>query len=167
MKTGYKHPGCKVLAWRRIGVFADRCALYADEHELAVLKIGGLGLTGPIAQLDAGDLRLVFLSDSLADRSIQVCDASTHATVARYERNWRGAGGILRLAEGGQLRWVRTGGLWSSERMFTNIDGTALVRFAADGTVTNLVTEDPAAADFLLVLALGWLLIVLARDQGG
>ncbi|MGH3921548.1 MAG: hypothetical protein ACRDTT_01520 [Pseudonocardiaceae bacterium] len=162
MKTTHKRPGCQVLAWRRIGVLTDHFALYAGDHELAVLRIGGL--TGPMAQLDAVDLRLAFLSDGMAGRCIHVRDASTNVAVARFERNWRNAGGTLRLAEGGQLRWTGTGGRWGSERAFVNGDGDALVRFAPDGTVNNLVTEDPPAAELLLVLALGWLLMRLARE---
>lgn len=162
MKTTHKRPDFRqVIAWRRIGALTDHFGLYAGDHELAVLRIGRLA--GPMAQLDAVDLRLAFLSDGLAGRCIKVRDASTNAAVAWFERNWRNAGGTLRLAEGGHLRWVRAGGIRSSEWMFANLDGTAVVRFAADGTVTNFVAEDPATADLLLVLALGWLLMVLAR----
>lgn len=158
----------RVCTWRRIGAFTDHFALYAGEQQLAVLKIGGLA--DHVAQLAAGDTRLVFLSDGLGGRHIQVRDADTSAAVARYERNWRGSGGILRLAEGGQLRWARAGGFWAPDRMFVNIDGTALVRFAADGTVANLMADEPpavASRDLLVVLALGWLLMLSARGEVG
>ncbi|MGH3921622.1 MAG: hypothetical protein ACRDTT_01895, partial [Pseudonocardiaceae bacterium] len=166
MKTASKNSGCQVFSWRRTNALRDHFALYASEHELAVLRIGGLA--GPLAQLDAGDgQRLVFLSEGLAGRCI--CDASTKAPIAMYERNWQGVGGKLRIANGGRLRWLRAGGRWSPDRMLANADGEALVHFAANGTVTNLVTGGPDEAvsspDLLLVVALGWLLIALARDR--
>lgn len=160
MRTARKGSGRQTLVWRRTGAVTDQFALYAGDRKLAVLRLGGFA--GPVAQVDVADLRLVFLSYGLAGRCIRVCDASTNAAVARYEPNWRGAGGTLQLAEGGQLRWMRAG-LLSSDWMFANGDGQVLVRVAADGTVTSLVAEDPAAADLWLVLALGWLLIVLAK----
>lgn len=168
MKTAEKHSGCQFFSWRRTSALRDHFALYAGDHELAVLKIGGL--VGPVAHLDTGDdRRLLFLSDGLADRCIRVRDASTKAPVAMYEPNWRGSEGRLRLANGGQLRWMRAGGLWSPDRMFANGDGQALVHFATDGTAIDLVGTDPDAAlaspDLLLVLAVGWLLMVLARDR--
>lgn len=53
--------------------------------------------------------------------------------------------------------------------MFASVDGNAVVRFGHDGTVTSFVTEGTAdagpSADLWIVLALGWLLITLARGR--
>jgi hypothetical protein len=167
MKAATMNSGCQILAWRRMSALRDHFALYAGEHRLAVLTIGGL--VGPVAELHAGkDHRFVFSSDGLARSCVRVCDAETKAVVAMYERDRQGVGGTLRLANGGQLRWTRAGGLRSSGRVFVNADGHELVRFATDGTVKNFVPEDAATTaspELLLVLALGWLLIVLARDR--
>lgn len=171
MRTAEKHPFCPAYAWERINPLRDHFTLYAGDRELGVLKIGKIGgLAGVVARLDLGDDNpLVFDSESPTDRYIQVHDMSTNTPIARYKRNRQGVGGTLWLANSGHLFWRSAGGRWSHDRMFANADGNALIRFAADGTVTNIAIEDSAATssgpDLPLVLAMGWLLIVLERDR--
>jgi hypothetical protein len=158
------------FTWQRLSCLKDHFALCTSGHQLAVLKIGGL--LGPIAQLESGEHRFVFLASGIANRQIYVRNENLNATVAMYERSWQGAGGYLRLAEGGRLRWVRSRGFRNSDHIFIDAEGRAVASFAPNGRVMTFVTEDsPAEAspslDLLTVLAPGWLLMTLAKDRTG
>jgi hypothetical protein len=155
------------FAWRRISAIKDRYELRAGDECLARLTLGGLLL--PTARVEAGGDDFELAVGGMANRQVTIADAHTGQVVAGFERRWSGRGGVLRFQDGGQLEWRRKG-WWRPAYEFTDRFSNPLVRFALDGTVEGYGTgaewrrSIESRRDLLLVLALGWLLLLVGGE---
>ena len=76
---------------------------------------------------------------------------------------------VFRFQDGGRLEWRRTG-WWRPGYVFTDRFSNPVVRFALDGTVEGYGTgaewhrSIESRRDLLLVLALGWLLLLVGGE---
>ncbi len=169
--------GGQTFIWKRVNAITDHFSLQSGDRALALLKIGGLH--GVVARLTSEDLALAFVVEGIADRYINVRDSTTGATLAFYERGRRGVGGKLQLADGGRLDWMRLAswrpairrnpdGFWRPDYVLADTSGRPLVRFGLDGTILCSARArwdmDKPPLELLVVLALGWILIMLAAE---
>src|SRR6266498_3237797 len=147
--------GGQTFIWKRVNAITDHFSLQSGDRALA----------------------LAFVVEGIADRYINVRDSTTGATLAFYERGRRGVGGKLQLADGGRLDWMRLAswrpairrnpdGFWRPDYVLADTSGRPLVRFGLDGTILCSARArwdmDKPPLELLVVLALGWILIMLA-----
>jgi hypothetical protein len=155
------------FAWRRTSAIKDRYELRAGDECLARLTLGGLLL--PTARVEAGGYDFDLAVGGMANRQVTIADAHTEQVVAGFERRWSGRSGVLRFQDGGELEWRRTG-WWRPGYVFTDRFSNPVVRFALDGTVEGYGTgaewrrSIESRRDLLLVLALGWLLLLVGGE---
>lgn len=157
--------GERTFVWQRTNALKDWFELCAGGRTVARLSIGGPPFV--LAQLESDDLHLIFTAEWAENRRIRVADAADGQVVATYERRWSGRTGVVQSATGGQLEWRRAG--WRrADHVFTDRFGNPLLRFGPAGEVTGygLGTElEPQIGswrDLVVLLALGWLLLVVA-----
>jgi hypothetical protein len=155
------------FAWRRTSPIKDRYELCAGEECLARLTLGGLLL--PTAHLEADGSDFDLAVGGMANRQVTIADAHTEQMVAGFDRRWSGRGGVLRFQDGGQLEWRRTG-WWRPGYAFTDRFANPVVRFGLDGSVEGYGIGGEwrrsieSHRDLLVVLALGWLLLLVAGE---
>jgi hypothetical protein len=145
----------RAFAWRLLDPFGDRYELRAGGHTLASLTIGGLA--APSALLDGGGRRIVFTVQGVGNRRVEITDAATGQVVGDFGWHRPGRDGVLRLVEGGQFGWGRSG-RWHPTFTFTNRFGDLLLRLRPDGRA--LVYAAHPRRDLTLLLTLGWFLLV-------
>jgi hypothetical protein len=153
----------RTFAWQRTNPLKDQYELHAGGRSLARLTIGGPPFV--LAQLESDDLHVVFTPEWAENRRIRV--ANVQQVVATYERRWSGRAGVVQFATGGQFEWRRAG--WRrADHVVTDRFGNPLLRFGPAGGVTGygLGTElEPligSESDLVVLLALGWLLLIVA-----
>jgi hypothetical protein len=153
----------RTFAWQRTNPLKDQYELRAGGRSLARLTIGGPPFV--LAQLESDDLHVVFTPEWAENRRIRVANAQQ--VVATYERRWSGRAGVVQFATGGQFEWRRAG--WRrADHVVTDRFGNPLLRFGPAGGVTGygLGTElEPligSESDLVVLLALGWLLLIVA-----
>jgi hypothetical protein len=157
--------GERTFVWQRTNPLKDQYELRAGGRTLARLTIGGPPFV--LAQLESDDLHVVFTAEWAENRRIRVADADGQLVVATYERRWSSRTGVVQFATGGQLEWRRAG--WRrADHVVTDRFGNPLLRFGPAGGVTGygLGTElEPLIdswSDLVVLLALGWLLLIVA-----
>jgi hypothetical protein len=157
----------QIFVWRRTSAIKDRYELRAGDECLGRLTLGGLLL--PTARVEAGGFELDLAVGGMANRQVSIAEAQSERVMAAFERRWSGRKGVLRFADGGQLEWRRTG-WWRAGYEFTDRFSNPVVRFHLDGTVEGYgiggewTRSIDSRRDLLLVLALGWLLL-LVNDE--
>jgi hypothetical protein len=158
--------GERTFVWRRANPLKDWYVLRGGGGQaLARLSIGGPPFV--LARLESDGLPVVFTSEWAEHRRIRIADADRQQVVATYERRWSGRTGTVQFATGGQLEWRRAG--WRrADHVFTDRFGNPLLRFDPAGNVTSLglgAELEPQIGswqDLVVLLALGWLLLVVA-----
>jgi hypothetical protein len=157
--------GERTFVWQRTNPLTDQYELCAGGRTLARLTIGGPPFV--LAQLESDYRHVVFTAEWAENRRIRVADADGQQVVATYQRRWSGRTGVVQFATGGQLEWRRAG--WRrADHVVTDRFGNPLLRFGPAGGVTGhgLGTElEPLIgswSDLVVLLALGWLLLIVA-----
>jgi hypothetical protein len=119
--------------------------------------------------VEAGDHALDLAVGGIGNRQVSIADAQTERVVAGFERRWTGRRGVLRFQDGGQLEWRWTG-RWRPGYVFTDRFSNPVVRFHLDGRVEGYGVGGEwersvsSRRDLLLLLALGWLLLLLTGE---
>ncbi len=159
----------RTFAWTLPNPLKGRFELWveAGSRPLARLTIGGLAFAD--ATLEAGEHRLLLTAEGVGNRRVAIADAATRKVVADFEWHRPGHQGTLRLVDGGQLEWRRTG-RWHPTFTFMDRFGNLLVRLRPDGRALGYGSSahpepgpEPSPSsprDLALLLALGWFLLV-------
>jgi hypothetical protein len=156
----------QTFVWQQANPLKDWHVLRGGGGQvLARLRIGGSPFV--LARLESADLQVVFTSEWAENRRIKIADVDSQQVVATYERRWSGRTGTVQFASGGQLEWRRA--RWRrADHVFTDRFGNPLLRFDRAGGVTSLglgmelEPEMDSSQDLVVLLALGWLLLVVA-----
>jgi hypothetical protein len=159
--------GERTFVWQRTNPLKDQYELSVGGRTLARLTIGGPPFV--LAKLESDDLHVVFTPEWAENRRIRAGDADGQQVIATYERRWSGRTGLVQLATGGQLEW-RQARWWRrrADHVVTDRWGNPLLRFRPAGGVTGygLGTDlEPlvdAWIELVVLLALGWLLLIVA-----
>ena len=115
------------------------------------------------------DGRWRFARVGVLHQRLVIADADTGAEVARMERSDWTRNGTLTLPDGKQYQW-RSGGAWGSKWVWLDAAAQPLLHFRQSGVVRLqcAVTVEPQAASephLALLVALGWYLMLLTRDD--
>jgi hypothetical protein len=146
------------FAWILLDPFQDRFELRAGAGSgpLAQLTIGGLALAS--ATVDADEHRLLFTLKGVDNRQVAITDRRNDTVLAGFDWYRLGRKGTLRLVEGGELTWRRTG-WWRPTFTFADRFGNLLLRFHPDGRA-KLEPLLGSRDGLVLLLALGWFLLL-------
>jgi hypothetical protein len=154
------------LVWRRPHVMRRDMVLEAGSEQLAMLrweKAFSLQATAISAdgRWTIGRKGMIALR-----RQVEVSDAASGASLATFDRHWRGSG-VVRFATGAEYRWQRAG-FWRPRWSWSSAEKEQLLVFRSHALVSRVDMEtDPAVqtlAELPVLVVLGaYLMAVMVR----